>query len=146
MPRQFKLLTIDRDIKSLMFVKDVVAHHTDFHVTHLESMALVQDVLQYQGFELIVCDYVMASADDFQLVRSLRKNYPDAAILLLVSSVENHFSFGAIEAGADGFFNKPFDYEKFTLACDRGYWKALDRLDWWEANETIFAGSQAAGI
>jgi DNA-binding NtrC family response regulator len=130
----FKILTIDPDPQSLKTITNIVRLHPDYQLTHLDSTALIYEIIQYQDFEMALCDFTIAANDQFQLVRTLRKTYPGIGILLLVNSGENRFSVKALEAGADGFFNKPFTYEEFALTHDPGYWKALDRADWWKEN------------
>ncbi len=139
MINQFRLLTIDDDPHSFKTATDIVIQRPDYHVTNLDSAALIYEIVNYQHFEMALCDLTLASNDNFRLVRALRERYPEIGILLLVSSTDGRFSIEALEAGADGFFNKPFTYDEFALTHDPGYWKALDRSDWWEANEKRLA-------
>lgn len=134
MLNQFKLLTIDHHPESLNTLKDIVILHPGYHVTHLDSTALIYEIMHYQGFDMALCDFAMASKNSFRLVHALRKANPHIAVILLTVSDEDRFSLEALEAGADGFFNKPLTYEKFSLTLEFGYWKALHRIDWWEAN------------
>lgn len=131
----FRLLTIDPSEPSLETVKDVVIRHPEFQITHLESTTLIYEIMNYQGFDLAFLDSPQAKADDFRLVRSLRQAYSKIGIILLTGANEDRFSLEALDAGADSFFTKPMTYEKFALTLERGYWKALDRLDWWETNK-----------
>ena len=131
----YKLLTIDPSESSLETVKDVVIRHPEFQVTHLDSATLIYELMHYQVFDLAFLDSPLAKADDFRLVRSLKEAYPKTGIVLLTGAYDDRFSMEALDAGADSFFTKPMTYEKFALTLERGYWKALNRLDWWESNE-----------
>lgn len=134
MKNYFNILTIDDDLETFKTVTHIVSKHPRYQLTHLDSTCLLPDILKVQRFESIVCDFSLVAHNRFSTLRDLRKANPYAAILLLVDPEIARFNVEALEAGADGFFDKPFTYDKFIITLNRSYWNALDRLDWWEVN------------
>ena len=73
----------------------------------------------------------MAEMDGFELIRLVRINHPNIAIILM-TAYENEFPLSeALKAGADGYVTKPFSLRKFSLIFEQAYWSALSREDWW---------------
>lgn len=60
---------------------------------------------------LVVLDVMMAGLDGFSVCRRLRMNYPGLPILMLTARDANEDELEGLEAGADDYVKKPFDFE-----------------------------------
>ena len=87
----------------------------------------ISDVLLEAGFEvvgaadgierdkisLVVSDVNMPRMDGFELVRAIKRRYSRMPVIMASSADGQTVRMGAFSFGADDYFVKPFDSEKF---------------------------------
>lgn len=66
--------------------------------------------------DVILLDLVMPNMDGVQATLEIKKNYPEARILVLTSFAENHMVYSAIKAGAIGYLMKDTSSEELIQA------------------------------
>jgi DNA-binding response OmpR family regulator len=97
--------------------------------------AVLADLLQSEGFEVICCDsglaalglakgkcfnviitdYRMPGMDGLETTRALRLQCPDA---LIIGFSSEHKRNEFLDAGADAFFKKPFSFKEIISLID----------------------------
>jgi two-component system C4-dicarboxylate transport response regulator DctD len=70
--------------------------------------------------DLIVSDIVMPHLNGLQLLQLVRAERPDLPVLLVTSFAELGFARKALEAGACGFLEKPFESAQLVDAVRQG--------------------------
>lgn len=65
-----------------------------------------------QGFDLIITDWIMPGVDGMELIRQIRKlkREPLTYIIVLTGMSEKEDLLYALETGADDYLTKPFDF------------------------------------
>jgi len=77
------------------------------------------------GFDLIICDIMMPDIDGYEICRQLKadKDTRDVPIILLTARTEVENKVEGLEAGADDFMAKPFNFsdlvEHINMNLDR---------------------------
>ncbi|MBU1863623.1 MAG: response regulator [Candidatus Omnitrophica bacterium] len=72
-----------------------------------------------EDFDLIIIDFMLPGDDGLNIIEHIRRNDPDAIIIVITgyNSIEN--MRGALRAGAFDYVPKPFDLEQMTFAVRR---------------------------
>jgi len=71
--------------------------------------------------DVILMDLVMPHMDGVQSILQIKKDFPEARILVLTSFAENHMVFSAIKAGAIGYLMKDTSSEELIQAIRDTY-------------------------
>lgn len=71
------------------------------------------DLLKNKSFDIVITDINMPKMDGFELVRHIKKNYPEILVVFLSAFFDTDTLLKAIELDVDGFLLKPFDLDKF---------------------------------
>jgi len=71
--------------------------------------------------DVILMDLVMPRMDGIQAILQIKKDLPEARILVLTSFAENHMVFSAIKAGANGYLMKDTSSEELIQAIRDTY-------------------------
>lgn len=130
MIKDLRILVVDDD-PQILEVLNTYLTDRGYAVDARKNGREALDALRDAEYDLLISDGQMAEMDGFELIRLVRINHPDIAIILM-TAYENEFSLSeALEAGADGYITKPFSLKKFSLIFEQAFWSALSREDWW---------------
>ena len=86
-----------------------VLQQSGFTVCSTESGKYVLQLIQAQGFDLIVLDLGLPDMDGFEVLRSIRKQKIALPILILTARDGVTERIEGIRQGADDYLTKPFD-------------------------------------
>jgi len=104
-----RILVIDDDLVVLEAIKMGLSDY-DYDITTESDGTQVVDVVRNGKFDLIVTDILMPDYDGFEVIRSLKKEFPDLKILA-ISGGGNMGGLGYLEVakklGADAAVQKP---------------------------------------
>jgi two-component system, OmpR family, response regulator TctD len=75
------------------------------------------EVLRYQGYELIVLDIGLPGRSGFDVLKALRKRNDRTPVLMLTARSNIEDRVGALDIGADDYLSKPFDFREFYARC-----------------------------
>lgn len=76
----------------------------------------VLDAVREQAWNVIVLDISLPGGNGIDLIKDIRRERPDARVLILTVYSEEQYAVRAIKAGAAGFLNKESAPEKLTEA------------------------------
>ncbi|MBX9401482.1 response regulator transcription factor [Lysobacter sp. BMK333-48F3] len=74
-------------------------------------------VLRYQAFDLIVLDIGLPRLSGFGLLAGLRERGDATPVLMLTARDGIEDRVKALDAGADDYLSKPFDFREFEARC-----------------------------
>lgn len=87
------------------------------------------------GYDLIVLDLMLPKLTGLQVLKSLRADSNNVAVLILTARDEKEIVVKLLNSGADDYLTKPFDLGEFVARC-----KALMRRGKGEHSPVIKAG------
>ncbi len=76
-------------------------------------------------FDLVICDIMMPDIDGYEICRQLKRERPtrDVPVILLTARTEVENKLAGLEAGADDYITKPFNFpelvERINMNLDR---------------------------
>lgn len=86
------------------------------------------DLLQTGNHKLIITDIIMPVMNGLDLCRTIRLNQPNIPILMLTALDSPENAVAGLDAGADDYLAKPFDFKEL-LARVKNLTKRLDLSD-----------------
>lgn len=75
------------------------------------------EVLRYQGYELIVLDIGLPGLTGFEVLAALRSRGDRTPVMMLTARSDIEDRVGALDVGADDYLSKPFDFREFYARC-----------------------------
>lgn len=76
----------------------------------------VLDAISQQSWNVVILDISLPGGNGIDLIKDIRRERPDARVLILTAHSEEQYAVRAIKAGAAGFLNKESAPDKLTEA------------------------------
>ena len=93
--------------------------------------------IEFQQFDLFILDIIMAGIDGIGVLKEVRKQQPNAKVIMCSGSNSEEIINEVIALGIDAFLVKPYQSETFKKALHRILPNQLeyckDNIDCWEA-------------
>ncbi len=83
-----------------------------YNVDYAANGAEALDYVKMNVYELVILDWMMPEKDGISVCRELRKNGYDGGILMLTARDTLENKVEGLEAGADDYLVKPFEYRE----------------------------------
>jgi len=107
-----KVLVVDDTEDIRVAISDVLLE-AGFEVVGAADGIEALAVLERDKISLVVSDVNMPRMDGFELVRAIKRRYSRMPVIMASSADGQTVRMGAFSFGADDYFVKPFDSEKF---------------------------------
>jgi two-component system response regulator TctD len=75
------------------------------------------EVLQYQGYDLVILDIGLPRMSGVQILRAMRHRGQKTPVLMLTARSQIEDRVDALDVGADDYLSKPFDFREFDARC-----------------------------
>jgi putative two-component system response regulator len=83
------------------------------------------EILHRSEISLVISDIMMPGMSGVELLQTIRKDYPDTAVLMVTAIDDRRTGILTLELGAYGYIVKPFDRNEILI----GVANAMDRRD-----------------
>lgn len=94
------------------------------------------DLLSWSAFDLVLLDINLPGLSGFEVLKSMRNNKNDTPVLVLTARSEIDDRIVGLDAGADDYMVKPFDFRELAARC-----RALGRRQGGDSANEFRAGS-----
>lgn len=88
-------------------------------VGEAENGQIAIDLYEELKPELVTMDITMPELNGVEAVKEIKKNHPDATIVMCSAMGQQQMVLEAIQAGAKDFIVKPFDQERIKQAIEK---------------------------
>lgn len=120
MDKTLKILIIDdhtlfrKGLKEILldFTKNIVCKEAKSGQEALKMLA-------EESFNLIFLDIAMPEEDGIEILRKIKKNYPETKVLMLSMYPEEQYAKITLKLGASGYLTKSAEPEELYTAIDR---------------------------
>ena len=101
---QIMLIDRDKHVRDSLrlFFKGELAHFLIFK-SALEGL----NALKYQKIDIVIVDYFLPDMNGLELLKQIRKDYPDTLRVLMATIVSDDLEFEIQQADIDHFIEKP---------------------------------------
>jgi len=121
-----RILIVDDDSVFRAILEDTLREYApryyhskwDLRFTSVGDPITALSLVKEHNFELIITDVLMARMDGYQLIKELRKKFPqfDTPIVVISAIQGVELEYESMKNGASAWFHKPLQYEKFSEA------------------------------
>ncbi|MBC6962998.1 MAG: DNA-binding response regulator, partial [Nitrosomonas sp.] len=88
-------------------LKQILSETGDISVTgEAESGFQAMRVVRQQDFDVMLLDISLPDRNGLDVLKQIKKEYPELAVLMLSMHNESEFAIRALKAGAAGYLNK----------------------------------------
>ena len=106
-----KFLLVEDDKLLANAIEQLLAEH--HYVTDLATDGLMgQEMAEAFSYDLILLDWMLPELDGMQLCKRLRNNGNDTPIILMTAREASTDKVAGLDAGADDYLVKPFEFEE----------------------------------
>ncbi|GAA4404625.1 response regulator transcription factor [Nibrella viscosa] len=107
-----KILVIEDEVKTLQSIKQGLEEH-QYEVDVAYDGAIGFQLATRQAYALIISDIILPGINGLDLCRKLREAQVQAPILLLTALGTTDDKIIGLDAGADDYLPKPFEFREF---------------------------------
>ena len=130
--RKSRLLVVDDD-ESLRWVTKVQMEQSGYTVDAAADGPQALALLQQNGADLVITDLMMPGMSGLDLLKEIRREYPDLAVIVVTAFGTVETAVEAMKAGAYDYITKPVNIDELKLIVSR----ALEHLNLKEEVRTL---------
>lgn len=94
------------------------------HTVHLAaSGSEALEILAREHVDLVITDVKMPEMDGFDLLKTIKKDYPQAGIIVMTAFGDAYTVRDALLLGADEYITKPFKSFEIIMVVERAAWR-----------------------
>ncbi len=123
-----KILIVDDEKDMLVLLQRIIREETDHETVTQSDPFRALELLDEDGFDLIITDLKMPRMDGIKLLEEVKKIRQDVAVIIMTAYATIETAVEAIQKGAYDYITKPFRRERILLAIDKVMkWQAMVR-------------------
>lgn len=107
-----KILLIEDEVKTVQSLK-LGLEENGFYVDVAYDGEMGKQLALRNNYDLIISDLIIPGINGLELCKSLRKEGLETPILMLTALNSTEEKIEGLEAGADDYLGKPFDFKEF---------------------------------
>jgi len=120
MPKKIKMLIVDDEIVVRQSCIDIFSEKSDrYEISTVSSGDEALRVLKSEKYDVILTDLKMPGMPGLELVKCVKKGYPDCAVVVITGYSTVNTAVEAMKLGADDFIPKPFTPEEVFTAVEK---------------------------
>jgi DNA-binding response OmpR family regulator len=96
-----------------------------YNVTSVSTVVELHEQSKAAKFNLLLLDLRITGLSSIEVLRELRANFPELAIVVLIAANEAFMLKEALKNGADEYIIKPYKCHEVSLIIKRTYWRLL---------------------
>ena len=118
MGKRHKVLVAD-DEEGLRFVLSEALKHEGCAVDLASNGEEALQRAMSTPYDLYVLDMKMPKCDGMEVLRGIRRRYPDALVVMITAFGTQKLAIEALQAGAYDYFTKPFEMDELRIILGR---------------------------
>lgn len=128
MKSSITILVVD-DEEMMRNLLDKILSREGYNIKTVEDGVHALDVLKNEKIDMIISDIKMPRMNGFELLKNVKKDYPDIGIIIMTAYGDTYTVKDALLLGADEYITKPFKSYEISLVVERAYWRLLSAAD-----------------
>ena len=109
-----RVLVVEDDPVSALFVSHVLTKRGGFEVTHTPDPAAALAMVGSQSWDLVLTDVEMPGMTGLELLEAVRSSCPDLPIAVITAHASVDYAVRALRSRADEFLEKPVKPERLV--------------------------------
>ena len=126
MKEKITILVVDDEAMMRNLLQKILTRD-GYQVLQAEDGKVALEILQQQDISIVVSDLKMPGMNGFDLLKTIREDYPKVAVILMTAYGDTYTVKDALLLGADEYITKPFKSFEISLIVERAYWRQLSQ-------------------
>lgn len=123
-----KILIVDDEVDLLELLELILAEKTHYSILTTNNPLEVSALLKEQPVDLLITDLRMPAMGGIELIREVKKNYPDMPVIVITAYGSSQSAEESIAAGAYDYITKPFRKDQIIITINRAMeWQAMKK-------------------
>lgn len=118
MAKKLKLLVVDDEDSLRLLVHDELVN-SGYQVDTAESGETALEMIGKKKFDIVILDIRMPGIDGLEVLKHIREEGIKSKVILLTGVNELKIARDSLEAGADDFLMKPYDFRTLKACLER---------------------------
>ncbi len=118
MAKKLKLLVVDDEDSLRLLVHDELVN-SGYQVDTAESGETALEMIAKKKFDIVILDIRMPGIDGLEVLKHIREEGIKSKVILLTGVNELKIARDSLEAGADDFLMKPYDFRTLKACLER---------------------------
>jgi signal transduction histidine kinase len=102
-----RILVVDDD-RVILELASIVLRSDGYSVQTAGDGIRALNLMAEEPFELVLLDFMMPKKDGLEVLREIRENFPDIAVIIFTGMGSENIAVSAMKAGAADYIIKPF--------------------------------------
>jgi len=107
MENKATILIVDDDLMLLSLLTDTL-HSVGYDTRSASEGVSAMEVIREEDIDIVIADISMPGMDGIELLQKIKDVHPRLPVILMTGVSMNGIRSRALQAGADGFLDKPF--------------------------------------
>jgi diguanylate cyclase (GGDEF)-like protein len=117
-PVENRILVVDDD-PLVLDLLSVTVQSFGFECVKANNGHEAMDILEKERFAIVVTDMVMPEIDGMQLLKHVKRHYPESSVIVVTGYTGTFSYVDVIRAGASDFILKPFNSDELQAKINR---------------------------
>ena len=109
-----RLLVVDDELSLLEFLL-LLLREEGYETEAAGSVTEAHEKLAAGTFDLVLCDILMPDGNGLELLREIREDYPQTAVIMMTAYASDKSAVEAMKRGAYTYITKPFDIDELKV-------------------------------
>jgi DNA-binding NtrC family response regulator len=131
--RKSLILVVDDELENMAPTVSYLRSLEKYVVVECSSAQEAMDYIKSRQVDVVLCDVRMPGMSGYDLLRWLKRNYPDIIVIMMTGFGSVDDAMSAIKMGAFDYISKPFDIQKVELSIRR----AIEYRDLLRENQAL---------
>ncbi len=118
-PEEQRFLVVDDELFIVELIKDYLETLGFSCETAYNGKEALEKFVTNGHFTIVITDICMPEMDGLELIKAIKKDWPDTDIIAITAYTKNYKYTDVIRAGANDFINKPFDLDELQAKINR---------------------------
>ncbi len=124
MKENVRILVVDDEaIMRNLLLK--ILEQEGYQISLASSADEALEKLKNESFELVLSDVKMPGTSGFDLLKAIKKSWPNIACIMMTGYGDAYTVKEALMFGADEYITKPFKSNEISLIVERAHWRQL---------------------
>ncbi len=107
------LIVDDEETITFSLYQSFIHSKKDYEVVTASSGEEAIERIQENPFDLVVTDIMMPGIDGFELLSTVRRDYPQTNVIIMTAYGSSIYKEKALKKGACNYVEKPFEMKEF---------------------------------
>jgi len=126
MKKETTILVVDDELMMRQLLERILARD-GYRVFCAAGGEEALAIMAREQISIVISDLQMTGMSGFELLKAIKKDFPQASIIMMTAFGDTYTVKDALLLGADEYITKPFKSFEISMVVERAYWRQLSQ-------------------